>query len=121
MRIETERLIITDLTHDMEAHKGARKYVAFADKCWPAFPEQFGFEPCYVNSRLSISVIARLTAAWASIRSFSSYINSPPVILVTWIIAEKACKNGASGCQMICRFERKECTIFSLDFLVDLA
>ena len=34
-----------------EAHKGARKYVAFADKCWPAFPSQFGFEPCYVNSR----------------------------------------------------------------------
>ncbi len=36
-----------------EAHKGARKYVAFADKCWPAFPEAFGFEPCYVNSRLA--------------------------------------------------------------------
>lgn len=36
-----------------EAHKGARKYVAFADKCWPAFPEQFGFEPCFVNSRLA--------------------------------------------------------------------
>ena len=36
-----------------EAHKGARKYVAFADKCWPAFPEQFGFVPCYVNSRLA--------------------------------------------------------------------
>ncbi len=36
-----------------EAHKGSRKYVAFADKCWPAFPEQFGFEPCYVNSRLA--------------------------------------------------------------------
>ena len=36
-----------------EAHKGARRYVAFADKCWPAFPEQFGFEPCYVNSRLA--------------------------------------------------------------------
>ena len=35
-----------------EAHKGARKYVAFADKCWPAFPKEFGFEPCYVNSRL---------------------------------------------------------------------
>ena len=35
-----------------ENHKGARKYVAFADKCWPAFPETFGFEPCYVNSRL---------------------------------------------------------------------
>ena len=26
-----------------EKHKGARQYVAFADKCWPAFPEQFGF------------------------------------------------------------------------------
>jgi L-fucose isomerase-like protein len=36
-----------------EAHKGARKYVAFADKCWPAFPKEFGFEPCYVNSRLA--------------------------------------------------------------------
>lgn len=35
-----------------EKHKGSRKYVAFADKCWPAFPEAFGFEPCYVNSRL---------------------------------------------------------------------
>ena len=36
-----------------EAHKGAREYVVFADKCWPAFPETFGFEPCYVNSRLA--------------------------------------------------------------------
>ena len=36
-----------------EKHKGSRKYVAFADKCWPAFPSQFGFEPCYVNSRLA--------------------------------------------------------------------
>ena len=36
-----------------EAHKGARKYVAFADKCWPAFPKEFGFEPCFVNSRLA--------------------------------------------------------------------
>ncbi len=34
-------------------HKGDREYVVFADKCWPAFPEQFGFEPCYVNSRLA--------------------------------------------------------------------
>jgi L-fucose isomerase-like protein len=36
-----------------ESHKGARQFVAFADKCWPAFPKQFGFEPCYVNSRLA--------------------------------------------------------------------
>ena len=36
-----------------EAHKGSRKYVVFANKCWPAFPSQFGFEPCYVNSRLA--------------------------------------------------------------------
>ena len=36
-----------------ENHKGDRKYVAFADKCWPAFPSQFGFEPCFVNSRLA--------------------------------------------------------------------
>ena len=36
-----------------EKHKGSRQYVAFADKCWPAFPREFGFEPCYVNSRLA--------------------------------------------------------------------
>ncbi len=36
-----------------EEHRGSRRYVAFADKCWPAFPEAFGFEPCYVNSRLA--------------------------------------------------------------------
>jgi L-fucose isomerase-like protein len=35
-----------------DTHKGSRQYVAFADKCWPAFPKEFGFEPCYVNSRL---------------------------------------------------------------------
>ena len=37
----------------IENHKGARKYVALADKCWPAFPKEFGFEPCFVNSRLA--------------------------------------------------------------------
>ena len=37
----------------IEAHRGDRKYVALADKCWPAFPKEFGFEPCYVNSRLA--------------------------------------------------------------------
>ena len=35
----------------IEAHKGSRKYVAIAGKCWPAFQTQFGFVPCYVNSR----------------------------------------------------------------------
>jgi len=37
----------------MKDHTGASKYVAFANKCWPAFQTQFGFVPCYVNSRLT--------------------------------------------------------------------
>lgn len=37
----------------VEEHKGHRKYVAIAGKCWPAFQTQFGFVPCYVNSRLA--------------------------------------------------------------------
>jgi L-fucose isomerase-like protein len=37
----------------IEGHKGSRKYVAIAGKCWPAFQTQFGFVPCYVNSRLT--------------------------------------------------------------------
>lgn len=37
----------------IEEHKGYRKFVAIAGKCWPAFQTQFGFVPCYVNSRLT--------------------------------------------------------------------
>ncbi len=36
-----------------EQHKGTRQYVAFANKCWPAFQTEFKFVPCYVNSRLT--------------------------------------------------------------------
>lgn len=49
-RMAQFELTLTDLA---EHHKGSRQYVVFADKCWPAFPEEFGFEPCYVNSRLA--------------------------------------------------------------------
>ncbi len=41
------------LTDWVEEHRGYRKYVAIAGKCWPAFQTQFGFVPCYVNSRLT--------------------------------------------------------------------
>ena len=37
----------------VEAHKGACEYVVLSTKCWPAFQTQFGFVPCYVNSRLA--------------------------------------------------------------------
>lgn len=37
----------------IEEHRGSRPYVAIAGKCWPAFQTQFGFVPCYVNSRLT--------------------------------------------------------------------
>ena len=37
----------------VEQHKGSRKFVAVAGKCWPVFQTQFGFVPCYVNSRLT--------------------------------------------------------------------
>ena len=37
----------------VEKNKGSRKYVALANKCWPAFQTEFGFVPCYVNSRLT--------------------------------------------------------------------
>ena len=37
----------------IKEHKGYRDYVCIAGKCWPAFQTQFGFVPCYVNSRLT--------------------------------------------------------------------
>jgi len=36
----------------IENNKGYRKFVTLTSKCWPAFQTQFGFVPCYVNSRL---------------------------------------------------------------------
>lgn len=39
-------------------HKGYRKYVTIAGKCWPAFQTQFGFVSCYVNSRLAAQGIS---------------------------------------------------------------
>ena len=36
-----------------ENNIGASEYIAFANKCWPAFQTQFGCVPCYVNSRLT--------------------------------------------------------------------
>ena len=35
----------------IEEHRGYRKYVAIAGKCWPAFQTQFGFVPCYVDRK----------------------------------------------------------------------
>ncbi len=37
----------------MEDNLGASEYGIFANKCWPAFQTQFGFVPCYVNSRFA--------------------------------------------------------------------
>jgi L-fucose isomerase-like protein len=37
----------------MEQNLGACRYAAFANKCWPAFEPEFGFVPCFVNSRLA--------------------------------------------------------------------
>ncbi len=34
-------------------HAGNSSYIAFANKCWPAFQTEFKFVPCYVNSRLT--------------------------------------------------------------------
>ena len=37
----------------IDQNRGAAQYVALANKCWPAFQTEFGFVPCYVNSRLT--------------------------------------------------------------------
>jgi len=37
----------------IEKNAGACNYVSLASKCWPAFQTQFGFVPCYVNSRMA--------------------------------------------------------------------
>lgn len=41
------------LTDWFENNLGLSEYGIFANKCWPAFQTQFGFVPCYVNSRFA--------------------------------------------------------------------
>ena len=68
-----------------ETHKGARKYVVFADKCWPAFPKEFGFEPCYVNSRLAsrgIPVACEVDIYGALSEFIGTCVSASPVTLL---------------------------------------
>ena len=37
----------------VEQNLGMAKYALMANKCWPAFQTEFGFVPCYVNSRFA--------------------------------------------------------------------
>lgn len=37
----------------MEENLGASAFGVFANKCWPSFEFEFGFVPCYVNSRFA--------------------------------------------------------------------
>ena len=37
----------------IEQNRGAAQYTIMANKCWPAFQTEFGFVPCYVNSRFA--------------------------------------------------------------------
>lgn len=50
-----EKLAQYELTLEdwMANNLGNAKYAAFANKCWPAFQTEFGFVPCYVNSRFT--------------------------------------------------------------------
>lgn len=34
-------------------YRGNKEYVTLTSTCWPAFPINFGFVPCYVNSRMT--------------------------------------------------------------------
>lgn len=36
-----------------KTNRGAKKYVVFANKCWPSFQSSFGCTPCYTNARLA--------------------------------------------------------------------
>ncbi|HWQ58325.1 MAG TPA: fucose isomerase [Clostridia bacterium] len=49
-RLAQYELTLLDWARD---NLGSRSSAAFANKCWPAFQTEFGFVPCYVNSRLA--------------------------------------------------------------------
>ena len=69
----------------IEANKGTAKYVAMANKCWPAFQTEFGFVPCYVNSRLTamgIPVACEVDIYGALSEFIGTCITGEPVTLL---------------------------------------
>ena len=69
----------------IENNKGCKEYVVLADKCWPAFPKEFGFEPCYVNSRLAtrgIPVACEVDIFGALSEYIGTCITASPVTLL---------------------------------------
>lgn len=87
-----------------QEHKGTRKYVAFANKCWPAFQTEFKFVPCYVNSRLAsmgIPVACEVDIYGALSEYIGVCVSGKPVTLldinntVPQSIFDKAIKNSS--------------------------
>ncbi|MBQ5769987.1 MAG: fucose isomerase, partial [Clostridia bacterium] len=69
----------------IEQNKGTAKYVAMANKCWPAFQTEFGFVPCYVNSRLTamgIPVACEVDIYGALSEFIGTCITGEPVTLL---------------------------------------
>lgn len=69
----------------IEANRGAAKYVCMANKCWPAFQTEFGFVPCYVNSRLTamgIPVACEVDIYGAVSEFIGTCITGEPVTLL---------------------------------------
>ena len=69
----------------IEKNKGASTFVAMANKCWPAFQTQFGFVPCYVNSRLTARGIpvACEVDIWGAVSEYiGTCISGIPVTLL---------------------------------------
>ena len=69
----------------MEQNLGASEFAVFANKCWPAFQTQFGFVPCYVNSRFAMRGIP-ISCETDIYGALTEYIitlatNMPPTLL----------------------------------------
>ncbi|MDR2571198.1 MAG: L-fucose/L-arabinose isomerase family protein [Oscillospiraceae bacterium] len=68
-----------------EENKGSCDYVAFANKCWPAFQTEFGFVPCYVNSRMAargIPVSCEVDIYGALSEYIGTCVSNAPVTLL---------------------------------------
>ena len=69
----------------IEQNKGSCEYVTMANKCWPAFQTEFGFVPCYVNSRMAargIPVSCEVDIFGALSEYIGTCISGEPVTLL---------------------------------------
>ncbi len=86
----------------VEQNMGAAKYAYLANKCWPAFEHEFGFVPCYVNSRFAsrlmpISCEVDIYGGLSEYMAACANLTAPTILDINNTVPEDLFNDGIKG------------------------